>query len=53
MNWAKEHPAKRNYQKFEETFGINPILMDWWNTRGADWLMEDYKEPKDGRSNEN
>jgi len=45
-NWAKDHPTKKNYQKFEETFGINPILMDWWNTRGADWLMEEFKEPK-------
>lgn len=53
MKWAKEHPVKRNYHKFEETFGINPIRMDWWNTKGADWLMEEYKEPEDGRSNEN
>lgn len=47
MKWAKENPVKKNYHKFEETFGINPILMDWWNTKGADWLMEEYKEPKD------
>lgn len=46
MQWAEEHPVKKNYQKFEETFGINPILIDWWNTRGADWLNEEYKEPK-------
>jgi len=47
MQWAKENPTKKNYQKFEEIFGVNPILMDWWNTRGADWLMEEFKEPKD------
>lgn len=46
MQWAKEHPVKTNAKKFAETFGINPLLMDWWNTRGADWLMEEYKEPE-------
>lgn len=46
MKWAEDHPVKTNHQKFVETFGVNPLLMNLWNTKGADWLTEEYKEPK-------
>ena len=45
MRWAEDNPVKTNHQKFEETFGVNPLLI-LWNINGKDWLTEEYKEPK-------
>lgn len=54
MQWADEHPLITNRDKFKEVFGFDPVQMDWCNiSRAATWLSDEYKEPKDGRSNEN
>lgn len=47
MQWAKEHPPVTNRVKFAEVFGCDPVLLDFWNQRGGNWLLEEYKEPKD------
>ena len=55
MNWAKNNPPVTNLDKFKEVFGFDPLadkhLM--CGTPIIGWFGKEYKEPEDGRSNEN
>lgn len=53
MNWAKEHQPVTNADKFKEVFGYRPFRIMLFNDDFIKWLHEEYKEPEDGRSNEN
>ena len=53
MQWAKEHPHVTNAEKFEEVFGDRPFSIMLFNDDFIKWFQEEYKEPEDGRSNEN
>lgn len=53
MQWAKEHQPVTNADKFKEVFGCRPFRIMLFNDDFIKWLHEEYKEPEDGRSNEN
>ena len=53
MKWAKEHQPVTNADKFKEVFGCSPFRIMLFNDDFTKWFHEEYKEPKDGRSNEN
>lgn len=53
MQWAKENPPITNADKFKEVFGCDPRLLAIWNSNSHIWFDDEFKEPEDGRSNEN
>ena len=53
MKWARENPPITNNDKIKEIFGLDfksTFTASPWTLK---WLDEEYKEPEDGRSNEN
>lgn len=53
MDWAKEKPPITNNDKIKEIFGLDFKSTFTASPWTLEWLNEEYKEPEDGRSNEN
>lgn len=53
LDWARKNPPITNADKFKEVFGCDPRLLAIWNSNSHIWFDDEFKEPEDGRSNEN